>query len=195
MMVLYNACASSAEYTDTIPSNIINKEIFIIGVQNLDSLIYLHISPADIWIVTKNRNLEYFSNFTFDVQPYLIFDSMAYMVINWSYFIWDYLLDNVSSELKAMLLKSYPYYYVQSPPELYEDRNKIYRYERLGSGYPILSYEKLQCKLFLVLLVHLPFYNEYLSLFRPLYSYFPNHPAEQGMFIKILIPLRESEDE
>jgi hypothetical protein len=184
LFVIQTYCVQ-AFHKDT---NIINNKIFIIGIQRFDSLIALNITKTEMWMVTEKKNLEYFNDIKCSKIPFLIFDTIGYEVIIWPSFIWDYLLNSVSSELRAALIKSYPYYYVSPAVKLYEEGRKTYYYKKI-------KYEKLSCRRFLALLVNIPFYNEFQSQFADPVYYFLNHPAEQGMYIKVLIPLLENENE
>jgi hypothetical protein len=189
IIFLYCTQGITTIYADTVPSNIINNKIFIIGVQKFDSLIELNIDKTDIWMVTEKKNLEYVSNVKASLQPYLILDTIAYIREGLYHRLWYYLLDGVSSELRDMLLDSYPHFAVIFKNiKIFEDGNKMYQYKQI-------KYWNFQCQLFLVLLIHLPFYNEILSHTLPIESYFPNHPALQGMYVKILIPLKEDEED
>jgi hypothetical protein len=171
----------------SMDTNVINNKIFIMGIHRFDSLITLNIEKTEMWIITEKKNLEYFNDIKRSQRPYLIFDTIGYRTINWPSFIWDYLLNNVSSELRAILIKSYPYYYVAPTVKLYEEDRKIYHYKKI-------KYEKISSHRFLMLLVNIPFYNEFQSRFAdPIYC-FINHPAEQGMYIKVLIPLLEEDE-
>jgi hypothetical protein len=193
-MQLFYTHVFATEDTDT--NNIVNNKIFIIGIQKIDSLIELEFTENNIWLITEKRNLEYFSNINYSKNPFSVLDSNTYNIIPTfpsPSFVWKYLLyDNISLELRDILLKSYPYRHVISPMKLFKNREEhIYKHIRYG---------ELQCNYFLVLLVHVPLYNEYQSHIQ--YDpdddkkyLFPDNPCVQGMYIKVLIPLLEEDDE
>ena len=193
MTVLYT-CASSAEHTDTIPSNnILNKKIFIIGVQKMDSMIGIEnlIGYNNGNVIIHERNLEYYNEYYSYVNiskktPYVIFDSTVYLLENHAQFTWRCLLDNMPLDIKTMLLKTYPYDFLSRLS------NKIFAKEMYS--YKDIKYRKLQHQFFLVLLVQLSYYEEYLAHWSHFEKSFPNLPALQGTYIKLLVPLIEEDE-
>ena len=180
-IAMFCNCLSS-EYADT-------DDIFIVGIKEIDSLIVANIGK--LWVTIPERNLASVTNIrNVKKGQYYIFNKTSYKMVNRPSFIWSFLLRNnvVSSDLKAILLKAYPHpLMIASGVHLYGEDGKEHVYKGI-------KYKKLQSRQFLVILVKVAFYNKYQSHSRPPDYLFLHHPAEQGMYIKVLIPLLEEDE-
>lgn len=164
-----------------------------LGITEFDSLVYFIPDVNNVYnvtnmkyinLITEKKNLHYISkNYGFDRFNFAAFDSSCYLIIEHSRFIWENILPYLGS-YSDVILYSYPRLY-----SLYIPLTEQYNYEKYYS-YQILP---IIHKKYLVLLMRLSFYNSYEEHFSEGCYLFHNSEFEHGLYVKVLIPLKEDE--
>ena len=102
-------------------------------------------------------------------------------------FVKDYIIPDISTKYLSILNKTYSYRYslLEQIQNIYGERmtyNKRYQYWEI-------NHHK-----FLLVLVHVPYYNEYKSRIVPRQYRFKEDKTVQGLYLKFLIPLLEEDN-
>jgi hypothetical protein len=182
------------EAFDSLPIYGITKteNIFVLGIKKFDTLVYVlpditcigNISNIKFeQIITEKQNLYvYFDLPYFEDFNYHVFDSIYYIMFPYyfSKLIWDFVLPNVSNEVAELIKKTYP------------EKITLFNLSienREEEGCYIIR--KINHKKFLCLFMKLSFYNSIrMHISNPNFL-FKNSKFEQGLYIKVLIPLKE----
>lgn len=170
-----------------------NDNIFVIGIYHFDTLVFAvpnircfdditNIKYKEIAIEKHNlKNLFLYEKNIDEDFNFLIFSSIGYILLTTnSSLIWDFIVPNISNEYVEMIKTTYP------------KQHSIFTIQtQAEEEYNCYKIREIKHKKFLVLLMKLSFYNTIRTKINPHNFIFKNNKYEQGLYIKVLIPLKD----
>jgi len=190
LLIFTNSIYSFAQTSDSIFMEN-NSKVIILGIKKFNNLVLVSLKNKpfitkdgeEFFIVTEKENIKSFTYSKNDFR-YSVFDTTCY-IITWDLFplfVREYIIPNASSNYLPILNKTYPNRFIMADNIVQMVDKKIEYYEHY-------KYQKINYKKFMIALVNVSLYNQYRDRIRPQSYRFRGDKAEQGMYIKVLIPL------
>ena len=191
-LLSYNFCLE-ARTNDTINSS----HIFILGIKKFNDPVcfyrkesYKKIPHKDMFVIVEKEKIK---NFTIKRGNFIYaqLDSNCYVTESWSSniasFVHKYVIPIAEDKYVAILKNTYP-----KPVGHGKIFRSIYDATRIkyGKNY---SYSHILHKKFLVILIPTTLYNSSLKDILPPRGRFQGDKAEQGIYLKLLIPVLDDE--
>lgn len=195
LLVFMNYFYLQAQINDSL--EVKNPKVIILGIKKFNNLVFLTLknrpvnttNDEELFVVTEKENIQSFP-YNEDNFKYAIFDSICYVIPDgYPGFQYYYILPYLPEKYLPILLKTYPkrYLYAGTITGVEDGQVEYYKNYR----YMDIKHQK-----YLVALVNICLYNQYrdnidvdgIDIAPHLYR-FRGDKAEQGMYIKVLIPL------
>jgi len=194
LIFLLNSICLKAQTFDTL-SNKIYPQIFFIGVTELENLVLVQPNVKKLTKKIENKkelsdvvmvmeNIQSFPKTKKKDFRYLVLESNSY-ILDWSpsHFVHNYIIPIAPEEYLPILYKTWPYPWWGIISSIFSGKKEYYK------GY---QFESIVHHKFLAVLIHVPLYNQFRSKSQPQKYRFKGDKAEQGIYLKVLIPLAEN---
>jgi len=193
LIFLLNSFCLKAQTFDTL-FNKSYPQIFILGITEFKNLVQVHPNfkmktfekkKEELTVVMEIENVQSFLKTKKRDFRYIALEPNCYIIGSFvEKFVHNYIIPIASEEYLPILNKTYPNLFIADIGSIYSGKKEYYK------GYKI---ENIMHHKFLVVLVHVPLYNHFRSAISPPRYRFKGDKAEQGMYLKVLIPLAESQ--
>ena len=194
LFLLNNLCLA-AQTNDTIN----NSQVFILGIKEFNEPVFMYPKnkkpnekkiPIELCsvVMEKERMKSFITTKERDFK-YISLDSNCYIIGLWGTpienFVQECIIPIVSEEYLLLLNKIY-----SKSSKYGEIRNTYGSMQKYNKKY---EYRNVLHHKFIAILIHAPLYNNYTYHCRPPAHRFRENKAEQGIYLKLLIPVLDDE--